>query len=75
MHVYVTELEKWVESGLSTFEIRRLVAEIYFKDWKKSQKIVSLEKNLALQAQNLLWRLNLFANEDSSFGSMFLEFR
>ena len=31
MYVYVTELEKWVESGLSTFEIRRLVAEIYFK--------------------------------------------
>ena len=30
MNVYVTELEKWVESGLSTFEIRRLVAEIYF---------------------------------------------
>ena len=24
MNVYVTELEKWVESGLSTFEIRRL---------------------------------------------------
>ena len=31
MNVYVTELEKWVESGLSTFEIRRLVAEIYFR--------------------------------------------
>ena len=30
MYVYATELEKWVESGLSTFEIRRLVAEIYF---------------------------------------------
>ena len=30
MNVYVTELEKWVESGLSTFEIWRLVAEIYF---------------------------------------------
>ena len=30
MNVYVTELEKWVESGLSKFEIRRLVAEIYF---------------------------------------------
>ena len=24
------KFEKWVESGLSTFEIRRLVAEIYF---------------------------------------------
>ena len=46
----------------------------FAKDWKKSQKIVSLEKNLALQAQSLLWRLNLFANEDSNFGSMFLEF-
>ena len=33
-----------------------------------------VEKNLALQAQSLLWRLNLFANEDSNFGSMFLEF-
>ena len=34
MNVYVTELEKWVESGLSTFEIRRLVAEIYFKTFR-----------------------------------------
>ena len=25
------KFEKWVESGLSTFEIRRLVAEIYFR--------------------------------------------
>ena len=41
---------------------------------KKSLKIVSLEKNLALQAQSLLWRLDLLANEDSNFGSMFLEF-
>ena len=24
------KFEKWVESGLSTFEFRRLVAEIYF---------------------------------------------
>ena len=31
MNVYVTELEKWVECGLSTFETRRLVAEIYFR--------------------------------------------
>ena len=30
MNVYVTELEKWLESGLSKFEVRRLVAEIYF---------------------------------------------
>ena len=44
------------------------------QNWKKSLKIVSLEKNLALQAQSLLWRLDLLANEDSSFGSMFLEF-
>ena len=41
---------------------------------KKSLKIVSSEKNLALQAQSLLWRLDLLANEDSKFGSMFLEF-
>ena len=27
------EFEKWIESGLSTFEIRRLVAEIYFTLW------------------------------------------
>ena len=33
MNVYVTELEKWVESGLSTIEIWRLVAEIYFSKW------------------------------------------
>jgi len=39
----------------------------FAKDWKKSLKIVSLEKNL-------LWRLDLLANEDSNFGSMFLEF-
>ena len=25
-----SDFEKWVESGLSTFETRRLVAEIYF---------------------------------------------
>ena len=37
------------------------------KDWKKSLKIVSLEKNLALQAQSLIWRLDLLTNEDSSF--------
>ena len=36
MNVYVTELEKWVESGLSTFEIRRLVAEICFRSWSLS---------------------------------------
>ena len=45
------------------------------------KKIVSLEKNLALQpviyrlkvcSEN--FRLNLLANEDSNFGSMFLEF-
>ena len=46
----------------------------FAKDWKKLLKIVSLEKNLALQAQSLLWRLDLLANEDSNFGSMFLEF-
>jgi hypothetical protein len=46
----------------------------FAKDWKKSLKILSLEKNLGLQAQSLLWRLDLHANEDSNFGSMFLEF-
>jgi hypothetical protein len=46
----------------------------FAKDWKKSLKIVSLEKNVALQAQSLLWRLDLLANEDSNFGAMFLEF-
>ena len=28
-------LKKWVESGLSTFEIWRLVAEIYFSEIRK----------------------------------------
>ena len=46
----------------------------FAKDWKKSLKIVSSEKNLALHTQRQLWRLDLLANEDSSFGSMFLEF-
>ena len=31
----------------------------FAKDWKKSLKIVYSEKNLALQTQSLLWRLNL----------------
>ena len=35
------KFEKWVESGLSTFEIRRLVAEIYF-----SQKLAEKAKNV-----------------------------
>ena len=39
----------------------------FAKDWKKSLKIVSSEKNLALQPQGLLWRLDLLGNEDSSF--------
>ena len=29
----------------------------FAKDWKKSMKIVSLEKNLALLVQSLLWNL------------------
>ena len=33
-----SKFEKWVESGLSTFEIRRLVAEIYFSMWHKTKQ-------------------------------------
>ena len=31
-------------------------AEKFAKDWKKSLKIVSIETNLALQAQSPLWK-------------------
>ena len=48
MNVYVTELEKWVESGLSTFEIRRLVAEIYFSRSMTSPNVHSIEPHQTL---------------------------
>ena len=36
------KFEKWVESGLSTFEIRRLVAEIYFSSTKGEERMIEL---------------------------------
>ena len=36
------KFEKWVESGLSTFKIRRLVAEIYFSMFILGQKSKNL---------------------------------
>ena len=85
--------ERWSEQNKkSTFRAfasraNKPFAGKFARDWKKSLKIVSLEKNLANEASDFgsilknNWKKSLkivsleknLANEDSDFGSMFLE--
>ena len=85
--------ERWSEQNKkSTFRAfasraNKPFAGKFARDWKKSLKIVSLEKNLANEASDFgsilknNWKKSLkivsleknFANKDSDFGSMFLE--
>ena len=44
----------------------------FAKDWKKSLKIVSLEKNLALQAQSLLCNFQVNSGILTKFGSTYV---
>ena len=56
------KFEKWVESGLSTFEIRRLVAEIYFSNALK-HKGVAL-KIITMCDEGVVGRVNILNAED-----------